>query len=111
MIVIVFNEIQAVELQGDKAYLIILFVRQGAFPSCNTNSESSSLSVHFDLQLEGQKTPSPQESNPSRATLQNELGQNHLPHLMLIQSESNVNQTYTFQSYLVETTEFSLKVH
>lgn len=106
MIVIVFNEIQVVELQGDKAYLIILFVRQGAFPSCNTNSQSSSLSVHFDLQLEGQKTPSPQESNPSRATLQN-----HLPHLMLIQSESNVNQTYTFQSYLVETTEFSLKVH
>lgn len=49
MIVIGCNEIQAVELQEDKAYLIILFVRQGAFPSRNTDSQSSSLSVHFDL--------------------------------------------------------------
>ncbi len=101
MIVIVCNEIQAVELQGDKAYLILLFERQGAFPSCNTNSQSSSLSVHFDLQLEGQKTLSRQETNPSGAALHNELGQNHLPHLMLRQSESSINQTYKLQSHLV----------
>ncbi len=98
MIVIVCNEIQAVEPQGDKAYLILLFERQGAFPSCNTYSQSSSLSVHFDLQLEGQKTPSPQETNPSGAALHNELA---LPHLMLIQSVSSVNQTYKLQSNLV----------
>jgi len=49
MIVIVCKEIQALWLQEDKAYLVVLFVWQGAFPSRNTDSYSSSLTVHFNL--------------------------------------------------------------